>query len=54
MNLTNTLRSVSDDLVFVVKTSRGPVMELDNLYDYLTLWAFEGNSDIKYRTVYSN
>ena len=47
MNLTNTLLSVSDDLVSAVKTSRGPVMELNNLYDYLTLWAFEGNSEIK-------
>ena len=42
MNLTDSLRSVSDDLVTAVRTSRGPMMELDNLYDYLTLWAFEG------------
>lgn len=42
MNLTDSLRSVSDDLVTAVRTSRGPTMELDNLYDYLTLWAFEG------------
>ena len=48
MNLTDTLHSVSEDLVTAVKKSReSPTMQLNDqlLYNYLTKWAFEGEGN---------
>ena len=43
MNLTDTLHSVSEDMVSRVKKSRqAPTMQLNELYKYLTMWAYEG------------